>query len=329
MSDVARLAGVSHMTVSRVLNEPWRVSPPTRDKVEAAIRQLGYRPNSAARSLVTRRSRTIGVVALNTTLFGPASTLHGLEEAARESGYFVSVASATHPTPDALRASVHRLRDQSVDGMVVIAPLKWAAQVLDALESSVPAVLEGIALGSVPCVAVDHRLGARLVVEHLLSLGHRTVHHICGPLDWVESEARVDGWRAALRDARRRLPAVVVGDWSARSGYEAALALLDKPGMTALFAANDHMALGALRALQERGVRVPEDVSVVGFDDVPESEFYLPPLTTVRQDFAEIGRLSMKILVQQMTEGAPPPESQLLPPALVLRASTAPPPPSA
>ncbi|MGN9812857.1 LacI family DNA-binding transcriptional regulator [Micromonospora sp. BQ11] len=326
MSDVARLAGVSHMTVSRVINEPWRVRAATRERVQAAIETLGYRPNSAARSLVTRKSHTIGVVALNTTLFGPASTLHGLEEAAREAGYFVSVASAQRLTTEDLRASVHRLVDQSVDGIVVIAPLRSAAQVVGALDPSVPAVsVEGVELGVVPCVAVDQHLGARLVVEHLLSLGHRTVHHISGPRDWTEAEARAEGWRSTLRAARRRVPAAVVGDWSARSGYEAARLLADKPDLTALFVANDHMALGALRALQERGLRVPEDVSVVGFDDVPECAYYLPPLTTVRQDFAEIGRQSIRVLVQQMTGETSVPTSHLLAPSLVVRASTAPP----
>ena len=326
MSDVARLAGVSHMTVSRVLNEPWRVRSATRERVESAIAALGYRPNSAARSLVTKRSRTIGVVALNTTLFGPASTLHGIEEAARDAGYYVSVASADRLTHDALRAAVHRLTSQSVDGMVVIAPLRSAAQVVDALDPSVPAVsVEGVELEVIPSVAVDQHLGARLAVEHLLSLGHRTVHHVSGPLDWTESEARIDGWRETLRSARLRVPALVVGDWSARSGYEGTSRLLDKGGVTAVFAANDPMALGALRALHERGLRVPQDVSVVGFDDVPESSYYMPPLTTVRQDFSEIGRQSLRVLVQQI-EGQAVPPVHLLPPSLVVRSSTGPPP---
>ncbi len=326
MSDVARLAGVSHMTVSRVINEPWRVRGATRDRVQSAIRTLGYRPNSAARSLATRKSRMIGVLALNTTLIGPASTLHGIEEAAQEAGYFVSVASAQRLTTEALRASVHRLVDQSVDGVVVLAPLRSAAQVISALKPGVPAVsVEGVELGVVPCVAVDQRLGARLAVEHLLSLGHRTVHHISGPRDWTEAEARVEGWRTALRAARRRLPAPVVGDWSARSGYQAASALLDKVDATALFVGNDHMALGAMRALQERGLRVPEDISVVGFDDVPECAYFQAPLTTVRQDFGEIGRQSIRVLVQQMNGETAIPSAQLLAPSLVVRGSTAPP----
>ena len=294
MHDVARLAGVSHMTVSRVLNEPWRVRPATRERVLSAIGELGYRPNSAARSLATRRSRTIGVIALHTTLYGPSSTLHGIEEAARAADYYVSVASAPRSTTEALRESAHRLLAQSVDGVVIIAPVRWSARVVEEIGGSTLVVaVEAAGLAGVPSVGVDQGLGARRAVEHLLGLGHATVHHVAGPVDWNESERRAEGWREALRAARRRIPSLVSGDWTARSGYEATRSLLSSASrsrpMTALFVANDHMALGALRALHEGGLRVPEDVSVVGFDDLPEAAYFTPPLTTVRQEVDVLG----------------------------------------
>ena len=325
MIDVARRAGVSHMTVSRVINEPGRVRASTRERVQNAIEELGYRPNTAARSLVTRRSQIIGVVALNLTLFGPASILRGIEEAAREEGFFVSIASVPRLTADALRAAVHRLLNQAVDGIVIIAPFRAASQTLDAVVGPVPVVaVEGFDLDGPLNVAVDQRLGGRLAVEHLLSLGHRTVHHISGPLDWTESEGRVEGWRSALRAARRRVPAVAGGDWSARSGYESMHALLRRGPVTAVFAANDHMALGALHALNEAGLRVPSDVSVVGFDDVPECSHYLPPLTTVRQDFAGMGGQAMRLLAQQIAGAPLDQRAVILDPSLVVRSSSAP-----
>jgi DNA-binding LacI/PurR family transcriptional regulator len=264
-------------------------------------------------------------VALNVTLFGPASILHGIEEAARDEGFFVSIASVPRLTADALRAAVHRLLNQAVDGIVIIAPFRAASQTLDAVVGPVPVVaVERFDLDGPPNVAVNQRLGGRLAVEHLLSLGHRTVHHISGPLGWTESEGRVEGWRSALRAARRRVPAVAVGDWGARSGYDSMHALLRRGAVTAVFAANDHMALGALHALNEAGLRVPGDVSVVGFDDVPECSHYLPPLTTVRQDFADMGRQAMRLLAQQIAGAPLDQRAVILDPSLVVRSSTAP-----
>jgi DNA-binding LacI/PurR family transcriptional regulator len=267
------------------------------------------------------------VVALNTTLFGPAALLHGIEEAACDAGFFVSIASPPQLTADAVRASVHRLMDQSVDGVVIVAPFRLAHPTLDSVIGPVPVVVvEGPRVGGPPGVGVDQQLGGRLAVEHLLALGHRTVHHISGPRDWTESEGRVRGWRDALQAARRRVPAVAVGDWSAGSGFLATQALLTRSGVTAIFTANDSMALGALRALSEAGRRVPQDVSVVGFDDVPECSYYLPPLTTVRQDFADMGRQAMRMLAQQIAGEPPAQHAVTIAPSLVVRASTARPP---
>jgi DNA-binding LacI/PurR family transcriptional regulator len=323
MSDVAREAGVSLMTVSRVLNAPGLVRASTRERVQSVIAELGYRPNAVARSLVTRRSHTIGVVSIDTTLYGPTSTLHGIERAAREAGFFLSVTTAETPDPPALQSAIARLSDQSVDGMIVIAPTRGAARSLAEAPPSVPSVVvEGSSPG-LPCVAVDQRMGAMLATEHLLRLGHATVHHVTGPLDWLEATARVEGWREALQAAGRTVPPLVTGDWTARSGYEAGRLLAKRTDLTAVFVANDHMALGVLLALHQSGRDVPADVSVVAFDDVPESAFYMPPLTTVHQDFGDIGRQSIDLLMQYVETPSTPVRRRLLAPRLVVRETTA------
>jgi len=324
MGDVARLAGVSHMTVSRVLNEPESVRPETRERVLLAIKQLGYRRNSAARSLVTRRSRTLGVVCFDTTLYGPASMLNGIEHAAEAAGYAVSVASLRRPTADAATQAVRRLVDQLVDGLVLIAPQAAEAMAfVRALPTDVPVVAVENALPHVTSVSVDQELGARMVTEHLLSLGHETVHHVRGPSDWSEANGRVDGWLATLDEHGRTAPRELVGDWSARSGYVAGQKLARERGVTAVFAANDSMALGVLRALHEAGVHVPDDISVAGFDDIPEAAYMTPPLTTVSQPFREVGRRSIEILLAEVEGGGPRGGSSLIPPQLVVRNSTA------
>jgi DNA-binding LacI/PurR family transcriptional regulator len=324
MGDVARLAGVSHMTVSRVLNQPETVRPETRDRVRQAIEQLGYRPNSAARSLVTRRSRTLGVVCFDTTLYGPASTLNGIEHAAEDAGYSVSVASLRRSTAEAVAQAVQRLVDQSVDGLVLIVPETSAAVTFfRALPTGVPVVAVESALPAVVSVAVDQVLGARLVTDHLLSLGHETVYHVRGPSDWSEADGRVDGWRAAIEERGGSAPRLLLGDWSARSGYIAGQRLAKNSRATAVFAANDSMALGVLRAFHEAGVRVPEDVSLAGFDDIPEAAYMTPPLTTVRQPFRDVGKRSIEILIGEIEETGPALGSTVIPPELIVRQSAA------
>ena len=330
MADVARIAGVSHQTVSRVLNHHPNVRAATRDRVLAAIQELGYRRNLSARALVTRRTNTLGVVAFDTTLYGPASTLFGLEQAARDAGYFISIVSLKTINRKTVGEALDYLAAQAVDGLIAIAPQVEAAAAVSALEGTVPVVaVEGGEAGGMPVVAVDQVYGAELATRHLLDLGHRTVWHVAGPVDWLEAEGRRNGWRAALEAAGVEVPPVVEGDWSPRSGYEAGRRIADdaRAGRaTAVFVANDQMALGLLRALHEAGVRVPQDVSIVGFDDIPESEFLTPPLTTVRQDFAEVGRKSIALLLDLIDTG-PRAEAEriVVPPVLVTRSSTTPP----
>lgn len=321
MYDVARRAGVSHQTVSRVLNNSAAVRPSTRHRVETAITELGYRRNPAARSLVTRRSATLGVVSFDTTLYGPASTLSAIERAAREAGYYLSIVTLPTLSSSSMRDAVDRLLAQSVEGVVVIAPQQDASAAVALLPRNLALVAVEGEVEGLCGVSVDQADGARMVVEHLLDLGHRTVHHIAGPSDWFEAAARIKGWDDALVSAGRDVPTVLPGDWTARSGYRSVLGL-DLDDVTALFVANDQMALGALRALHERGIRVPDHVSVVGFDDIPEAEFFSPPLTTVRQDFGEVGRHSIRLLLDQLNR-EPEPPSFVVPAELVVRSSAA------
>ncbi|CAM5670180.1 LacI family DNA-binding transcriptional regulator [Kitasatospora aureofaciens] len=325
MADVAKLAGVSHQTVSRVLNGAPHVRPDTRDRVLAAIRELDYRPNSAARALVTRRSQTLGVVSFDSTLYGPASMLDGIERAARSAGYFVSVTSLRSLDGRSVQEAVDRLRDQGVEGVVVIAPQTSSVSAVARLSSSVPVVAVGSGdQNRVPMVSVANRSGAEEATGHLLDLGHRTVHHVAGPANWLESRDREEGWRLALQAAGAPVPEVERGDWSARSGYQAGLRIARLPEVTAVFCANDHMALGLLRALHEAGRSVPEGISVVGFDDIPEAAYFTPPLTTVRQDFAELGRRALEMLVGEL-EGVAFSGSRVeILPEMVLRRSVGP-----
>jgi DNA-binding LacI/PurR family transcriptional regulator len=325
MTDVAQLAGVSHQTVSRVINKHPSVTATTRTRVLAAIEELGYRRNSAARTLVTGKSQTLGVVTLNSTLYGPASTLYGIEQAALESQYFVTVASLRSTDRPAVRQAIGRLVDQGVEGVVVIAPLDSLAQALASLPSGLPVVaVEGDAAADIDVVTVDQHAGAQAATQHLLDLGHATVWHVSGPGDWLEAQQRTTGWRATLERAGIEVPPPLRGDWSARSGFETGRVLASMPDVTAVFVANDSMAVGVLRAFHDRGRDVPGDVSVVGFDDVPEAAYFSPPLTTIRQDFGEVGRRSLALLVDQIESGARAAERHVVEATLVVRASTGP-----
>jgi DNA-binding LacI/PurR family transcriptional regulator len=324
MTDVARLAHVSHQTVSRVLNRPEGVRPATRERVLAAIDTLGYRRNLAARALVTGRSLTIGIVSYDATLYGPASSIGSIEKAAREAGYFVSIAAIHDLGHRSVGKAVDRLRAQAVDGIMVIAPFPLS------LPDNIPAViLHGGPKSRMPSVSVDQELGARLATEHLLGLGHQSVWHVAGHAKWSEADRRITGWKAALAGAGAAAPPLLQGDWSVRSGYEAGLQLARDPAVTAIFVANDHMALGVLRAMHEAGRRVPDDVCVVGFDDIPEAGFLTPSLSSVRQDFAEVGRRSVALILAQIDGGAREPVAVSIEPELVVRDSSSPPDPRA
>jgi DNA-binding LacI/PurR family transcriptional regulator len=326
MADVARLAGVSHQTVSRVINAHPSVNPETRVRVETAIAQLGYRRNTAARALVTRSTRTLGVISVDTSNYGPSSTLFAIEGAARAAGYFLNFVSLRDVDRRHMSEAIDHLMGAGVEGLVAIAPLRAAVEALRGVSVEVPLVeVEATDVFAETGVVVDQRGGAQTATRHLLGLGHDTVLHVAGPTGWLEAEARVRGWQSALADAGREVPDVLEGDWSPQSGFEIGQTVIDRVRsgeVTAIFVGNDQMALGLIRALVEAGVSVPGDVSVVGFDDIPESAYYLPPLTTLRQDFAEVGRRCIHLLLDRIA-GNPGPAGPAIQPELLVRASTA------
>ena len=325
MADVARRAGVSHQTVSRVLNDASAVRPETRENVLRAIEELGYRRNSAARALVTRRSGLIGVIVDELRLYGPASTVSSIAQAAREAGYGITLDLLWDITGPSVAQSLDHHLSQSVEAIVLVAAhgeVPGAA----ALDLDVPLIaLDGFLGPDAPTAGVDQRAGGAMATRHLLDLGHRRIAHIAGPADWPQADARVAGFRDALGQAGLEPGPVVPGDWSPRAGYEGCNRILhENPSTTAMFVANDQMAMGAMRALAEAGRSVPGDVSVVGFDDIPEAAFAQPPLTTIRQDFAALGREAVRLVVGAI-EGETLPSS-LVPPRFVARESTGRPP---
>jgi len=326
MADVGRLAGVSHQTVSRVINGSRHVSPATRSRVLAAMEQLGYRPNSIARALATGHTKTLGVVSSDTTLYGPASTLFGIERAAHLAGYFIVIASMKALDRGTISEAIDRLRLQGVEGILVIVSDVEGAEALLEAPPEIPLVaVEAGPEQGFPVVSVDQRAGAALATRHLLDLGHPTVHHVTGPPNSIESRLRIEGWRSTLEQAGAEVPAPLIGDWGAQSGYHAGRRLARDRAVSAVFVANDQMALGLLRAMHEAERQIPDDVSVVGFDDVPEAPFFTPPLTTIRQDFGEVGSRSLAVLVRAIEardSGRRPEEGSIVAPELIIRAST-------
>ncbi|MCI3271658.1 LacI family DNA-binding transcriptional regulator [Streptomyces cylindrosporus] len=326
MDDVARLAGVSKQTVSRVLNDHPSVRPETREAVTAAMRSLGYRPSRSARSLASGRTRMLGVISFDAARYGPASVLTAINTAAQDAGYLVSSIALDTAEQDTVVRAVDRLSAEGADGVIAIAPQRWVGRALaDARLGTPLVVLENDVEGGPSVVTADSRTGARLATGHLLGLGHRTVHHIAGPAGWTSADQRLASWRETLTGVGAEVPEPLLGDWSAGSGYELGRALARRPDVTAVFASNDQMALGVLHAFHEAGRSVPEEVSVVGYDDIPEAAHLLPPLTTVRTDFAEIGARSLRLLLN-LVEGhdEPAPVEPLVPVELVVRRSSGP-----
>jgi DNA-binding LacI/PurR family transcriptional regulator len=327
IADVARLAGVSRQTVSRVLNNQPDVNDATRARVRGIIDQLDYRPSSAARALASGRSKTLGVLALDLALYGPTSTLFAVQHAAQERGYFAFPVVLHAIDRHSVSEAVRRLTTQSVEGLVMNIPFDLSYDPLASLPKDMRVVVIGGGPGAahsehVVVVDFDQELGGRLATEHLLAAGNATVFHVSGPSHSDAARSRVSGWRAALRDAGAEVMPPLSGDWSALSGYDAGQVLARIPDVHAIFVANDQMALGVLRALHERGRRVPEDVAVVGFDDTPEAACFVPPLTTVRQDFRELGQVAVQILVDQLMAGSTGPHRVVIQPELICRQSS-------
>lgn len=321
--DVARLAGVSHQTVSRVLNDIPSVRPATRLRVEQAITQLRYSPSPAARALVTKRTRMIGLIAPSSADFGPSSIALHFSDAARDARYGVVSVTSVKADASSIRPFIESLLSQRVEAIVLIVADVAVLDAVRGIDTGVPvvAVAAGQRRGHL-VTSIDQYRGARAAVRHLVELGHRNIAHLAGPPAAPDAIERLRGWRDELAAAQLVATEPGHGDWTAGSGHRFGMELT---GATAVFAANDQMALGLVSALGERGLLVPSDVSVVGFDDVPEAAYYSPPLTTVSQDFAALGALTMQRVLIALEEPDAAAESTPIPTRLIVRGSTAPP----
>lgn len=324
MQDVARRANVSAQTVSRVLRDHPHVSPATRARVLDAVAELGYRRNRAASVLSSGRSQTLGVVMWSTVQHSELMLAHGMDEAARDAGFTMSIVRVASLAPEAVGAALTALLEQAVEGIVLVVPRHEPAPAVSRLLAQVPTVsLDGRLAPRPDLVPVDQVEIGRLATQHLLDLGHRTVHHVAGAADWNETTSRGRGWSEALRAAGREQPEPLPGDWTPESGYRAGRVLARDPDVTAVFVASDEMAFGVLRALAEAGRDVPGDVSVVGVDDIPLAAYSRPALTTVAQPLEQAGACLVRHLLASIA--GTPPGDERLEPWLVVRDSTAPP----
>jgi len=328
MHDVARVARVSHQTVSRVLNDHPHVRPATRERVRKAIAELGYRRNAAARSLVTQRSSVVGLLTPRTDLYGPTSSMIAVEVAAREAGYFVSLASVSESSADELRTAVEHFKDQAAEAVVLIAPAREWIAAARIVAADLPVVTMCADFRStqpkLASVSMDNEAGGKMATEHLIQLGHRDIALVEGPQTSPEAAARRRGWRNALRHSGLGAERTVNGDWSSAAGHAAGVQMLAEGLPSAVFAANDQMALGVLSAFAQAGVSVPGDVSVIGFDDVPDAAYYAPALTTVRQDFPALAVKCLEELDRMMLGESG--RNVRIRPTVVVRSSTARPP---
>jgi DNA-binding LacI/PurR family transcriptional regulator len=327
--DVAVRAGVSHQTVSRVINRREEVSPETRRRVRTAIRELQYVPSPLARGLMGSRTHTLGMVTADVTDQFFAKAVAGAELETRRRGYYLIVASVEGEAEDDELAYLRLMLERRVEGLIVARP-----QVPLTLEQ-LPAAVERVPLVSIGspevpgfmAVDVDNRAGGFEATSRLVSHGHRMIATITGPSDWPSARERLDGYRRALRavDAYDERLVEAASDWGPESGQAALRSLLSRAaGFTAVFAHSDLLALGAIRELRSRGLSVPHDMSVVGYDDIPVASFVDPPLTTVRQPIESMGRAAVTMLVNQIDRTAFTAEELLYEPELVVRGSTAP-----
>ena len=331
--DVATAAGVSYQTVSRVINGHPSVRPTTRERVLAAIDELGFRRSATALALASGRSRAVTVLTANTTHYGYASILQGIEEAARAESYAVGIGVLESADEAAVAADVRRAADAG-GGLIVIAYDPAGVKALGAVPAELPVVGVVETPASTPdpgrpWVWTDDREAAYQATRHLLSLGHETVHYVAIPSSTRRTSARTSGWRQALREAGAPEPRPVQGSWGPAEGHAAGRKLARDPAVSAILCGNDDLALGVLRALHEAGRAVPGEVSVAGFDDAPHSAYLTPSLTTVRLDFTGLGRAAFALLhgvLEEAAQIAPHPVSV---PELVVRESSGPPPGSA
>jgi DNA-binding LacI/PurR family transcriptional regulator len=320
--DVAERAGVSHQTVSRVLNNHSSLKPATRERVEKAIAELHYRPNQAARQLVTSQSRIIGILIAGTELYGPWAILNAMEQEARIEGYSVISISVLLDSPDSWREGIDQLRNLNIDGAVTIAlPNALVREVEKSFIGTTIVIVDAEPGAKFDAVNLDNELGGALATQHLIDLGHTEIMHITGPVGGYEGTMRRKGYESAMIASKLK-PDVIEGDWSLSTGYEIGKRILSrKKYPSAIFAANDHLAFGVMKALREAKIRVPEDVSIVGFDNIPEAHYFSPALTTVSQRFDQLGNLAINRMLSQLKESGDR-ETLMITPELISREST-------
>jgi LacI family transcriptional regulator len=334
IAQVAKEAGVSLQTVSRVINNRQEITPETRERVQEVIKRLGYQPNAIARSLSQRRSQTLGIVTSGLEYYGPSHVLVGVEQAANQQGLSILLNLLHQPESTDIESILKGLVSRQVEGIIWAVPeigdnRSWLQDVLPQL--AIPVIfLSAQPRDTLHVVDVDNRHGGYIATQHLLEQGYRKIGLLTGPLTWWAARERRRGWQEALIDAGVRWSnsQVVMGDWSAESGERGLYELFgNHPDLEAVFACNDQMALGLMQAARNLGKRIPEDLAVVGFDDTPESAFYTPPLTTIRQDLYKLGHVAVETFLQvqeaaQSEELNTPTEIKLLQPQLVVREST-------
>ncbi len=324
MRDVAQAAEVSVQTVSRVLNGKDNVSSQTRDKVNAAIETLNYHRNIAALSLVTNNSLVIGVIDFSQAPTGSSEIIRSVQRAAYARDYFVSLAHVENLSAKGVRSVISSMLRQSVAGIVFVAPYYEALSTIDDLDLDTPfVVVAPDRKFNYPSVSLDGTAAARIAIDHLTALGHKRMVHLCGPLDWVDATVTMESWYKHIQAHSHPLFPTYVGDWTARSGYETTLKILAETNATAIFTANDQMALGAICAVNASGLRVPEDISIIGFGDLHDAEYFSPPLTTIKGNYDSVGEASIEVLID-VINGVPR-NSISFGLELIERSSTAPP----
>ncbi|MEA9984114.1 MULTISPECIES: LacI family DNA-binding transcriptional regulator [Subtercola] len=325
IADVARVAGVSVPTVSRVLTGAAKVSAERRERVQRAIVELGYRPNSAARALVSGKQTIIAVMTSDTTIYGYSATIEGIEVAAREAGFFVVISVIEFSDAAEVDRAVSLALGQPLAGIIVLKFDPAGVQILKSLPRDIPLVaVSGELDDSLSQAVLDEEAAGAEMTRYLLGLGHATVHHVSIPPSRKE-DGRTIGWRKALAEAGAETPPIISASWAADSGVRIGLGLAARPDITAVFCGNDEVAMGVIAGVVDSGRRVPDDVSVVGFDDHPLSRIWRPGITTAMQDFGSLGKRAFSLLALQIEGEESPARSSERPP-LVIRASAAPPP---
>ena len=332
IKDVAQAAGVSTQTVSRVVNKFSYVSEETRQRVEEVVEQLGYRPSTLARSLIQQRSYTLGVVTFGLKFLGPSRTLNGIADQADKLGYMLLMKELDNFEKHSLNEVMDSLLARQVDGIIWVAPEIGSNHDWVDKSESIPVPVLFLAMRprtGISSVATDNHQGAVMATQHLLENGRKRVGHISGPLSWWEAEERKRGWRETLEKAGLDAPEqfCTEGNWSSASGEQAFLQLLEAyPNMDSIFVANDQMALSVLREAHRQGIHVPDQLAVIGFDNLPESAYFYPSLTTISQDLQLLGEEAVQRIVEMIqarqNNQSNPARSQFIQPTLIVREST-------